>query len=559
MGSTTPMSVQDALWLTMDRPNNLMIIDGVLILAGKPGYDEALKVVRTRVSDRFPVFRRKPIRSGGGWAWQDDPDFDVSRHVKRIRLPEPADIPALQEFMSVQRSKSLPRTRPLWVVFVVDRVRLDNGTVGSAIVCRFHHAMADGVRLTQVMLSMCDSDTQRVGDGPVVGALVSRRGAGGSLTLPDSVPFPVADAFEIAIDTAKAVGNAFAGAAEVTVRSVASVARVLADAVVHTVAHPIDTVSAMPGTIASVPRVGWYLLRYGVETLDDGRVFVVHPGRLVDALTLLGDADNRAANDVSSVAKLLLSNSSQTVWSGKPSTTKAIAWSSPLSLPEVKAVGRSQGATVNDVLLAAVAGGVQRYLKVHHGQAREIQWLVPVNLKPFAENLPEELGNYFALVMLPMPLGIVDLRARIRQMKSRMERIKHSDEAVLTFGLQRAMSVSPGQVQFFLTNFFANKTVGVLTNVPGPTGMLRFAGSPVLQIVGFAPCSGDQPIAATIFSYNNTVTVGFATDAGLVPDPDVLVDLVAQETTAMQTLLRRRTPSKGSGLPQARNVSRAGS
>ena len=41
MSTRTPMSVQDSLWLTMDRPNNLMIIDGVLILAGRPGRDGA--------------------------------------------------------------------------------------------------------------------------------------------------------------------------------------------------------------------------------------------------------------------------------------------------------------------------------------------------------------------------------------------------------------------------------------------------------------------------------------------------------------------------------------
>jgi diacylglycerol O-acyltransferase len=258
------------------------------------------------------------------------------------------------------------------------------------------------------------------------------------------------------------------------------------------------------------------------------------------------------------VTKLLLSQSSQTLWLREPGTNKAIAWSSPLSLPALKAISRSQHATVNDVMLAAVAGGVQRYLELHDAEARQIQWLVPVNLKPFTDNLPEDLGNYFALVMLPMPLGITDYRARIRDTKAHMERIKHSDEAVLTFGLQQAMSISPGKAQVFLTNFFANKTVGVLTNVPGPTELLRFAGTPVLQIVGFAPCSGNQPIAATIFSYNDTVTIGFATDAGLIPDPDVLVDLVAQETQAMRTLVPRLSPAEGTSRTHPRKVSRAG-
>jgi len=91
----TPMRAQDSLWLTMDRPNNLMIIDGVMIIAGKPTYEAVQEVVRSRVTDRYPVYRRTPVRSGGGRAWRDDPDFDVSRHIERVTLPEPADIPAL--------------------------------------------------------------------------------------------------------------------------------------------------------------------------------------------------------------------------------------------------------------------------------------------------------------------------------------------------------------------------------------------------------------------------------------------------------------------------------
>ena len=59
--------------------------------------------------------------------------------------------------------------------------------------------------------------------------------------------------------------------------------------------------------------------------------------------------------------------------------------------------------------------------------------------------------------------------------------------------------------------------------MPGPTVELAFAGVPVRQVIGFAPCSGDQPLTATIFTYNGTVTVGFASDAGLVPDPQTLV------------------------------------
>ena len=50
------------------------------------------------------------------------------------------------------------------------------------------------------------------------------------------------------------------------------------------------------------------------------------------------------------------------MWSGQPGTEKALAWSQPVPLADVKAVGRAAGATVNDVLLASIAGGMQRYL-----------------------------------------------------------------------------------------------------------------------------------------------------------------------------------------------------
>ncbi|MCX6434023.1 MAG: WSD1 family O-acyltransferase, partial [Actinobacteria bacterium] len=180
-----------------------------------------------------------------------------------------------------------------------------------------------------------------------------------------------------------------------------------------------------------------------------------------------------------------------------------------------------------------LAGAVKRYLVGRGDDIDEVVWMVPVNLKPFDEELPEDLGNYFALVMLDMPLNGATPAERIAELRSRMLRIKNSDEPVLTFGLQRAISMSPSRMATAVTNFFANKAVGVLTNVPGPRSELSFAGVPVRQVIGFAPCSGDQPVTATIFTYNGSVTVGFASDAGLVPDPQTLVALVVDEVEQM--------------------------
>ena len=489
------MSVQDALWLTMDRPNNLMVVDGAMILRGTPA-PEAVDAVYQAAVEQFPVLRRRAVKSGYGWSWQDDPDFDVERHVQLIQLDEPMDIADLQQFLAEQRSQPLPDDRPLWIAYLLTPVLLDDGTSGAAVVSRFHHSIADGVRLTQVMLGLCESDNA------AVAAVVARRGVqSGDAT---SAPREVA---RVAINAAGSVAQAAGG---------------LARGAFSAIRHPLSALSGLPSSMVGVARAG-------VDGVEESLAMVRHPDRLLDALEVLGAEQHRSINDLSSVTKIALTSSDETVWTGKPGTTKAMAWSSQVPLDRVKQIGRAAGVTVNDVLLASIAGAIRRYLIDQGESLREVTWMVPVNLKPFEENLPPDLGNYFALVFVSMPVDEPDTRVRLDLMHQRMQRIKNSDEAVLTFGLQRVVSMSPGQVAFFLTNFFANKSVGVLTNVPGPTGLLRFAGEDVEQVVGFAPCSGDQPMTTTIFSYNGGVTIGFATDAGLVPDPQRLVDYVLEE------------------------------
>ena len=478
-----PMSAQDALWLTMDRPNNLMVIDGVMLFDAEPEWDALLAATTERVIDRFPVFRSRALLGESGWVWQVDPDFHLERHIRRVRLPEPSGMAELEQYVSEQRARPLDRDRPLWDIALVERVSLDGGGVGSALVCRFHHAIADGVRLTQVMLSLCDTTD------PHVAAKVAR--STGDLT-PISVATGVADALR------EAIGDA--------ARALARGASVLA----QDTRHALETGAEIWGEV----------LR--------------SPGRLVDAFEAMG-LDNRFANTTASVAKLALRGTTvRTVWSGTPGLHKAVAWSPGIPLDAVKEVGRRHGASVNDVLLTAVAGGLRRYLHARGVEdVDEIEWMVPVNLVPIAENLPEDLGNFFALVMAVLPLDPGDPVERLQRTRARMDRIKRSEEPIITFGVQRGISAAPRPVSTALTDFFANKAVGVLTNVPGPRAPLTFAGVGVRQVIGFAPSSGDQPMTCTVFSYAGTVTVGFATDAALVPDPRELVEGTLAEIEAL--------------------------
>lgn len=496
------MSVQDALWLNMDRPNNLMVIDGTMVLRDVPHKSDCRATFEGMIA-RFPVFTRAPVRSGDSWVWRDVADFDLEDHLEFVDYDEPTDIAAVQDFVARQRSVPLPADKPKWQAFVLSPVKLPDGAVGAAVVCRFHHAIADGVRLTQVMLSMCQASESA---NPTKVGRKSRSGAGDQHTvnLSDGVVRAV-------VDAASAAG-----------RRVASV-------VAGTLGQLRD-----PGQVVSqVPKRAVTAVASGVSALEEVVDVVRHPDRFIDFLEVYGFENNRGTNDLTSLTKLVLTDSGEAPWTGTPGIPKVVSWSEPLPLSEIKRVGKEYGATVNDVLIAAVAGGLRRYLLDRGRTPAEVVWMVPVNLKPFADNLPPELGNYFALVMVSMDLRIGDPQARLQHMHNRMQRIKNSDEAGITFGVQRIVSASPKKVSHALTNFFANKAVGVLTNVPGPMEPVTFAGAPVYQIVGFAPCSGDQPMTATIFSYNGTVTVGFASDAQLVPHPDELAQFVVEDLVEM--------------------------
>ena len=154
------------------------------------------------------------------------------------------------------------------------------------------------------------------------------------------------------------------------------------------------------------------------------------------------------AGVASEIARLAtMADDSRTSLKGKPGTIKRVAWAEPISLPEVKAVGRVLGCSVNDMLLSAVAGALREYL-IERGDAvdgLEIRALVPVNLrKPKDQGT---LGNRFGLVALELPVGMENPLARLYATRERMEKLKGSYQAAVTLTLLGAVGMVPKFVQ----------------------------------------------------------------------------------------------------------------
>ena len=456
MTGRRPVGAVDNIWLNADRPHNLMVIDAIMWFDEVVDWERFTRVVQSRIVDRFPVFHQRlaeGLDALGLRHWEDDPDFSVGNHLTRAALPEPGDEAALKVYVEGVMRTPLDRSRPLWQLHLVEGFG-----AGSAIVARFHHALADGIALAEVMLSLTDASP----DEPDPDELVARR------------------------------------------------------------------VPPSPGWRPSLP--GWGTAQRLVSDVA-GAASSLRPSAVTDALLLTRQTAHIAD-------KLILGSNPETPLTGVPGLEKRAVWSSPRAVSEVKGIARLAGATVNDVLVGAVSGALSAYVVDHGGDADDLTTMVPVNVRPVGEPLPRELGNQFALVLLPLPLGTRAPMARLVETKQRMDSIKHSPEAFITFGLINAIGRTHPRVEELLVNFFSSKAIGVTTNVIGPMTDRFVAGSPIAGVLGWVPGSGRQTVGVCIFSYNGTVRVGFKVDAGIVPDPERLVDSFDQELDDLARMAR---------------------
>ena len=251
----------------------------------------------------------------------------------------------------------------------------------------------------------------------------------------------------------------------------------------------------------------------------------------------LVDLAGAASVEAKALAKTLLPGpDTRTVLKGHLGVPERVAWSDPIALADVKAVGHAQGATVNDVLVAAVTGALRTYLAERDSLVDKLHAFVPFNLRPLDQPLPRHLGNRFGLVRLEIPVAIENPRERLKEVHRRMIEIKGSPEGAVSYGVLGAIGATPEAIEQRLLELFSAAGSAVMTNVPGPREPVYLAGTPVRGVLVWAPTSGSVSMSVSIFSYNGEVTVGVMSDRGLVPDPGEIVAAFAREVGEMLAL-----------------------
>lgn len=273
------------------------------------------------------------------------------------------------------------------------------------------------------------------------------------------------------------------------------------------------------------------LLHAGKDIVHDAKELFNNPEQMKDSL-------NETWNITKELGRLFFGESVQgSIYKGELSCSKKAAWSQPLSLDDIKQIGKYHQATVNDILLALITGALRRHL-IKHKQSLEkcIRIVVPVNLRKKSEKV--KVHNKIGMLSVELPVHIKEMSERIEYIRKKTELLKHSIEPVLIYNLLNILAdVIPTKLEQKFSDFIGTRIAGVVTNVPGPKHEIYMAGEKVKDIMFWVPQTSPLGIGVSIISYNNKVCLGVVTDVNLVNDPDNIIDGYYKEFEVMNKVI----------------------
>jgi diacylglycerol O-acyltransferase len=222
-------------------------------------------------------------------------------------------------------------------------------------------------------------------------------------------------------------------------------------------------------------------------------------------------------------------------------------------LDDVKAIKRKHGATVNDVVLAAISGGFRELLlaRGEEPQARTVPSLVPVSTRAAGEEGIYE--NRVSAVVANLPVHLADPAERLAAVQAELSALKASQEAVLGEELITLGRYSPFplisrgvRLAFSLPQ---HEIVTVTTNVPGPGQPLYGLGRRLLEIIPYVPIATTVRTGIAIFSYNGSLVFGITGDLAANPDLDVLAHGIERDIAELLKGTRQQSRRRAHGTP----------
>lgn len=458
--NSTPreLSALDAACLFLDRPNQPLHMGCLVEIAGSLRFDDLLERLSARL---VPLrhFRQRPVRARldvGAPVWEDDPSFDLRRHVRHVALPAPGDEDSLRHVVETLFSAPLHPDRPLWEVHLIDGLAAGR----TAVLCKIHHCLNDGVSALRILETIADP----VGPGPV--------------GIPESHEESCGEA------PAAAIGNS-------------------GDAAAPLAASEPQATDAPPGLVQSV-------IDAVLSTIPDRSAVL---GRV-----------REAAEAVATLAALLDSPENPVPLTGTLGNARQMSWRS-FPIDEFRSLRTAMDCTINDAVLAVVAGGLRRHLEERGAFPDDLllRAAVPVNVRGEDHGLAP--GNLFTLMFPRLPIDVADPVDRLVRVREEMRDLKNRGQAHATGLLLALFGSLPWPVEAALLRLVPDRRIvdTVCTNVPGPREPLTLLGQRVLDIHPIVPLFQCMGVGFAIASYAGRISICATVDPGIVPDGELLL------------------------------------
>jgi diacylglycerol O-acyltransferase / wax synthase len=227
-------------------------------------------------------------------------------------------------------------------------------------------------------------------------------------------------------------------------------------------------------------------------------------------------------------------------------------------LADFKEIKNALDGTVNDSVLAVVAGALGRWLHTRgvRTEGLELRALVPVSIR--AEDEHGALGNRIAAMRGPLPVYVTDPVERLRAVQESMGNLKQSKQALGAEVIAGLQDFAPPTLlaQASRINFSTRLFNLIVTNVPGPQFPLYLLGREMQEIVPIAFLPEDHALAIAIMSYNGKVDFGLLADYDAMPDleefAEMLEESLAELLEAARTRAKAAARSNGSASNPAR-------
>ena len=213
-----------------------------------------------------------------------------------------------------------------------------------------------------------------------------------------------------------------------------------------------------------------------------------------------------------------------------------------VELDELKAIKNELGGTLNDVVLAAAAGGLRSLLVARGEQppSAGLRAMVPVNIRTAGDRLA--MGNRISSLFVHLPVHEGEPMRRYELQLEEAESLKAGTQAVGSSTLIELTRHMPPVIHSFMArSMYATRLFNVtITNVPGPQQPLYYFGSRVKEIWPLVPIAAEHAIGLAVFSYDGKLFFCINADRDTVPDLDVLESGIADSLSELHELASAR-------------------